>query len=446
MKRSYPANIDGQIFYIDDDAFTLLQNYLKELKNTFTGEEGQEIVSDIESRIRELFNEKILKGATVVTIDDVNAVISIMGRPEEISDSTAAEPNGESTAENGSGATESNVKTESESVQPECRRRLYRNMQNKIFGGVFGGLALYLGWNVTIMRLIYAVLTVVTYGIPGIVIYLIMWMIVPPALSPEQICEMNAPKPSGSSDAGSNSGFPVIGSTGIASRKLYRDMQNKVLGGVMGGLGVYLGWNSNIMRLLFVVVTCMVYVWPCLVIYLILWMIIPPAITPRQILQMYGEPVNVGTIGQTVIATAASTPPPHIENDNDANFLKVFFKSCFKILAGILGFMAGIADMALVIAFIVMIFASVAYYAYGNHLILDHLPWGMESSVLLCISTVFVWLLVGIVALSGIVWGVLQFLSNTRTTSRSSFLTLLIIETILVGTGISLSIILNQLY
>ncbi|MDE6612135.1 MAG: hypothetical protein K2K22_06195 [Muribaculaceae bacterium] len=52
MKRSYPTNVDGQIFYIDEDAFLLLQNYLQQLKITFSGEEGGDIVADIDSLIR----------------------------------------------------------------------------------------------------------------------------------------------------------------------------------------------------------------------------------------------------------------------------------------------------------------------------------------------------------------------------------------------------------
>ena len=66
MKRTYPANIDGQIFYIDEDAFDLLKNYLEQLHLIFRGNEGQEIVGDIESRIRELFNERIDRGASVM--------------------------------------------------------------------------------------------------------------------------------------------------------------------------------------------------------------------------------------------------------------------------------------------------------------------------------------------------------------------------------------------
>ena len=75
MKRTFSANIDGQIFHIDEDAFNLLNNYLEQLRQTFHGNEGSEIVGDIESRIRELFSERIGAGARVIVISDVNNVI-----------------------------------------------------------------------------------------------------------------------------------------------------------------------------------------------------------------------------------------------------------------------------------------------------------------------------------------------------------------------------------
>ena len=58
MKKTFPVNIDGQIFYIDEDAYNLLNKYLEQLHISFRGEEGKEIGSDIESRIRELFNNR----------------------------------------------------------------------------------------------------------------------------------------------------------------------------------------------------------------------------------------------------------------------------------------------------------------------------------------------------------------------------------------------------
>lgn len=86
MKKTFPVNINGKIFYIDEDAYKLLQDYLSQLRDTFPGQEGSEIVSDIESRISELFDERIATGANVIILEDVNNIIETMGRPEELSD------------------------------------------------------------------------------------------------------------------------------------------------------------------------------------------------------------------------------------------------------------------------------------------------------------------------------------------------------------------------
>ena len=86
MKKSFPANINGKIFYIDEDAYTLLLDYLSQLRATFADNEADEIVNDIEQRISEHFEERIARGANVIVIDDVNRVIETMGRPEELSE------------------------------------------------------------------------------------------------------------------------------------------------------------------------------------------------------------------------------------------------------------------------------------------------------------------------------------------------------------------------
>ncbi len=86
MKKSFPVNINGRIYNIDEDAYALLSNYLDQLHATFPGEEGNEIVSDIEARVAELFEERLSAGSQVIDIDDVNRVIAIMGRPEDLGD------------------------------------------------------------------------------------------------------------------------------------------------------------------------------------------------------------------------------------------------------------------------------------------------------------------------------------------------------------------------
>lgn len=186
MKKAFPANINGTVFYIDEDAFELLSTYLTQLRTAFPGQEGLEIITDIEARIAELFNELMDNGSRVITITDVNAVIEQMGRPADLSGATGF-------ADEAPADEDTHCDTATPppfSADPPTRKRLYRDERNKVFGGVLSGLAIYLGWNVTVMRVLYAVLCVCSYFWPMLIIYLIAWMIIPPARTPRQILEM----------------------------------------------------------------------------------------------------------------------------------------------------------------------------------------------------------------------------------------------------------------
>ena len=84
MKQVININFQGRVVPIEVTAFEILKNYTESLSRHFAEEEGKdEIINDIESRIGELFQEKITKGATCITDDDVHAIIKNMGRPEE---------------------------------------------------------------------------------------------------------------------------------------------------------------------------------------------------------------------------------------------------------------------------------------------------------------------------------------------------------------------------
>ena len=84
MKTTVKINLSGQIFTLDDDAYQALKDYLDAISKRFRDmEEGAEIISDIESRIAELFQSKISDKKEVITIEDVNDVIGIMGQPED---------------------------------------------------------------------------------------------------------------------------------------------------------------------------------------------------------------------------------------------------------------------------------------------------------------------------------------------------------------------------
>ncbi|MDE6333257.1 MAG: PspC family transcriptional regulator, partial [Muribaculaceae bacterium] len=86
MKKTFPVNINGSVFYIDEDAYQLLNTYLEQLRKAFPGKEGKEIIADIEGRIAELFNEIIAKGSRVINIEDTNRVIEQLGRPDALAE------------------------------------------------------------------------------------------------------------------------------------------------------------------------------------------------------------------------------------------------------------------------------------------------------------------------------------------------------------------------
>lgn len=58
---------------------------------------------------------------------------------------------------------------------------LQRTSDNQILAGVCGGLAVYLGWDPTLVRVLYALLTIFSVGFPGIIVYLILWIVMPPS-------------------------------------------------------------------------------------------------------------------------------------------------------------------------------------------------------------------------------------------------------------------------
>ena len=166
MKKTFTVNLGGTEFNIDEDAYRLLDNYLNNLRQHFHKEAGaDEIVNDIEQRISELFGERQAEGREVITLADVEAVIARMGRPEEM----------EQEAEVG-------ASQEVSGQQPGTipHRKLFRDPDDKILGGVFSGLGAYFGIDVQLLRLIMFVLLFFTTG-TLIVVYIVCWIVIPQA-------------------------------------------------------------------------------------------------------------------------------------------------------------------------------------------------------------------------------------------------------------------------
>jgi len=178
MKKTFTINISGSIFHIDDDAFEKLQKYLHMLNKHFNAAvEGQEILQDIEARIAELFLEKTTNKAEVITDSMVDEVIARMGKPEDFMDQED----------------DATTKPKSEESQPEpenkIRRRLYRDGDIRVLGGVCSGMAAYFNMDVVLMRVIFFLLFFLI-GPFNFLLYIILWIVVPKAKTTAQKLEM----------------------------------------------------------------------------------------------------------------------------------------------------------------------------------------------------------------------------------------------------------------
>ena len=169
MKKTFNINLGGIVFHIDEDAYELLDKYLSNLRIHFCKEEGaEEIVHDMELRISELFSERLNEKKQVITLSDVEEIIAQMGKPEELSEDSTQDTN----------------KYTKEEKTP---KRLFRDPDNKVIGGVCSGIAAYFGWDVTILRILLIILAFPIFWngafiIKGIVLfYIIAWIIIPEA-------------------------------------------------------------------------------------------------------------------------------------------------------------------------------------------------------------------------------------------------------------------------
>src|SRR5690349_19568914 len=154
MKKIININLSGRVIPIEDSAYERLQGYIESLRRYFSHEDGRdEIINDIESRIAEIMDEKIRKGASSVTDEDVDGIIASMGRPEDFDDEPV-ETHASSYQQNSS-------RTDEPYTEPgkKKKNRLYRDSSDKVLGGVCSGLANYLNVDPAIIRLLFAIIT-----------------------------------------------------------------------------------------------------------------------------------------------------------------------------------------------------------------------------------------------------------------------------------------------
>ncbi|MBZ5857448.1 PspC domain-containing protein [Flavihumibacter profundi] len=294
MKKVININFQGRVIPIEETAFDLLKQYTESLRRYFSNEDGRdEIINDIEGRIAELFSDRLKKGATCITDDDVNSIIASMGRPEDF-EAADADLSGTTTSNSNrqeSGYSQPGGATYSTTGGTFGRGKFSRNADDKIIGGVCSGLANYLGLDPVIMRIIFVLLFA-----PLFWIYILLWIIVPSQSLTSNI-----------------------------TKRLYRNPDDKVIAGVCGGLAAYFNIQSWIPRLIFALPLILgivggsfnAFFWdwdygfgPRLIsgglgstlslVYLVLWIAVPFASTAAEKLEMKGEKIDLNSIRDTV--------------------------------------------------------------------------------------------------------------------------------------------------
>jgi phage shock protein PspC (stress-responsive transcriptional regulator) len=180
MNKTVNINLAGIVFHIDEDAFEILNNYLNTLKNHFKNEESaDEILEDIEGRIAELFTER-LSSKEAVSLTDVNEVITIMGEPSQYDDEIEQEKPQEQ-------------QHKEEDLRKGKRRKVFRDEEGRMIGGVCSGMANYFDISVFWSRIIFFfLLFIMGPGAPFI--YIMLWIALPSAKTTAEKLEMKGEK------------------------------------------------------------------------------------------------------------------------------------------------------------------------------------------------------------------------------------------------------------
>jgi phage shock protein PspC (stress-responsive transcriptional regulator) len=184
MKKTLSVNLGGSVYPIDEDAYQELMDYLQDVKRHLGDEaSSEEVLNDIEQRISELFTQWMQGRRQVITAADVQRVIAILGRPEEY-ESVDGEAKNEAEPQKGDNSRSSNQ----EERRGGPHRRLYRDTENSILGGVCSGVAVYLNVSVVLIRLLYFFL--IWFWGTGFLFYFLCWLIIPEARTAAQRLEM----------------------------------------------------------------------------------------------------------------------------------------------------------------------------------------------------------------------------------------------------------------
>jgi len=357
MKKTISINIAGLIFYIEEDGFNKLKTYLNSIQKYFANyEDSKEILSDIEGRIAEKFlNKQKTDDKQAIALEDVEELIKSMGtvsdfeaieEAEDLVEGAPAQPKATSVADSEEAQAASGYKYEYQ-FDPKTGKRqtsysyngrkLQRDTKRKLLGGVCAGVAHYFNTDPLLVRLLFLFFFIgfpISGGIIGeeffgslsgiiFLLYIACWVAFPGSNTIEEDKSI---------------------------KKLYRDPDKKVVGGVAAGVAAYFGVDTGMVR--FIWVLSVLLFGTGLLLYLVLWVITPKANTLTEKMEMAGQPITLENIETNV---KKSLQPDGQKEESALTKILLF---PFRLVAMIF---TGLSPFAKFLTVIIRIFSSARY-------------------------------------------------------------------------------------
>lgn len=173
MNKTVNINLGGMFFHIDEDAYQKLTRYFDAIKRSLSNSSGQdEIIKDIEMRIAEIISEKHTHDKQVINVREVDEIIAIMGQPEDYRLEDDGEP-----------------KQAPVFDYMRKSKKMYRDIEKGMVGGVCTGLGHYFGIDTVWVRIFFVLFVCISFG-TGIIAYVVLWAITPAAITTSEKLEM----------------------------------------------------------------------------------------------------------------------------------------------------------------------------------------------------------------------------------------------------------------
>ncbi len=356
MKKTLSINISGILFHIEEDGYDTLKNYLESINTHFSGySDSKEIISDIENRIAEIFLSYLKNNNQVITAENVTRLIEKMGT---IADFSALEEK-EEVEEVSEPASDDFYKyVTPPNTADGGYKKLMRMEHKKILGGVCAGIAHYFSIDALWIRLIAILLLFsgninlalfdfnpfgriqVNFGFAALAViaYIVLWVILPVSYANEENKEI---------------------------KKLFRNPDDKALGGVASGLAAYFGIKQLYVRLAFVFLTFAGG--SGVVIYLILWIITPMASSITERIKMKGGEITLDSIDSTLKETINPAPPtPESTIKNTVMVLMKPFQLLGQVIEALISALGSLGKFLLTL---LRLFFGVVIFFFGMVLV-----------------------------------------------------------------------------